>query len=1017
MTLEGDCEQEELSDCQKKYYSNTAKAHELSMLEVEKLKKDASTVSKIGNVCFVKSTYHVKVQNSSIQPAQPKKATPENSTSPQSVVKPNLPPKSMINVTQLTNSPQLKNLQLQTVLKPQTTYGNRLSNVQPASSDAPSITTPACGKKIVTTQIKYLEANTSVPNAPSTSIAIPVTLPKKTVQASEDLKNLTKSVPSLAVVVHPSKSPPESVMQKKREELDVFVKSKLILDPRRFAEWLMQSRLVRSQQSGQCRFHPSSLAEALQLGMYNEEGKFPHSGGYVWISKCCDKNFISIFRESIFENSAHPPTVLLKLIYHWACQTTVNNVILWVKVDRLFLRTFYAMLRSVCTVQVHTTTPVFCANKNGRVEIGVISLGTTSSDGKRRDVKVEVLGVYDQETKKFRLRASEPIDGDSRSRARFARILEPLARWVSPKAMILTDFTVDRATLQDLGFYYIVQKTLSTVTSDDRLNNRTIMEYLRRTVPKVFQNTLSLLSTACIQQFLDELVWRENQGLTSSDAFHNILRDLGTQAQVDTGMPLINRLSMVTVDPFKDWNLDLISKPTGNSAAQNANHATGKLSVAVKRSASLYNDGAAKKPRAASFYSTYTPPQQSSVNTWMDIPAYCQRPGCRIVSKTNLDMMTHLRRHLVNDGKKANNADVIEQCIYCLETFSSVPLKKIHQDSIHRFMSSFDVGPDKEDSATIKHCVCLICLEKFQTHRLLEQHLERTHVACEMPYRCRVCKYQTSVHSQLIDHFYAQHHKSWFLLCPLCLDTFTIESDATCTGFSTGHFQYLAHLKSHANTPSVSRNRCKSCLLTFLHPKQLDYHVQTDHRSMIANLATRPFTYTIQYQLASGKFVSSAAVHPSSSNSSRPAVAPSTTLPLSKNNSSKTPAAKSNLQDIGRDLVPTVSRRYPHFLLKEKSASPSHNCIECNEELKKKNHFPAYMCCPSCRFSTSCAGSMRKHMQDVHQKTAKDNSTPKLGSVFTLSETVKCKCGFTSTSGLDVGRHFTECPCRCITLA
>ena len=39
MTLEGDCNQEELSDGQKKYYSNTAKAHELSMLEVEKLKK------------------------------------------------------------------------------------------------------------------------------------------------------------------------------------------------------------------------------------------------------------------------------------------------------------------------------------------------------------------------------------------------------------------------------------------------------------------------------------------------------------------------------------------------------------------------------------------------------------------------------------------------------------------------------------------------------------------------------------------------------------------------------------------------------------------------------------------------------------------------------------------------------------------------------------------------------------------------------------------------------------------
>ena len=99
----------------------------------------------------------------------------------------------------------------------------------------------------------------------------------------------------------------------------------------------------------------------------------------------------------------------------------------WVKVDRLFLRTFYAMLRSVCTVQVHTSTPVFCT-QGGRVEIGVISLGTTSADGKRRDVKVEVLGVYDQDTQKIRLRASEPVAGDARSRARFAKILDPLSR-------------------------------------------------------------------------------------------------------------------------------------------------------------------------------------------------------------------------------------------------------------------------------------------------------------------------------------------------------------------------------------------------------------------------------------------------------------------------------------------------------------------------------------------------------------------------------------------------------------
>lgn len=87
------------------------------------------------------------------------------------------------------------------------------------------------------------------------------------------------------------------------------------------------------------------------------------------------------------------------------------------------------MMRSVCTVEVHTSTPIFGVSpKNNRVEVGVISLGTTSADGKRRDVKVEVLGLFDQDTQKIRLRASEPIVGDTRSRVRFAKILEPLTR-------------------------------------------------------------------------------------------------------------------------------------------------------------------------------------------------------------------------------------------------------------------------------------------------------------------------------------------------------------------------------------------------------------------------------------------------------------------------------------------------------------------------------------------------------------------------------------------------------------
>ena len=130
-------------------------------------------------------------------------------------------------------------------------------------------------------------------------------------------------------------------------------------------------------------------------------------------------------------------------------------------------------------------------------------------------------------------------------------------RWVSPQAIILTDFTVDRPTLHELGFERVLQKTLASLSADDRLNNRTVMDYLRRIVPKVFQNTLSLLSTATIQQFLDELVWRETRAESTSaaDAFHHMLEDIATQTSAETGCSIISRISSILSDPFQNWAL------------------------------------------------------------------------------------------------------------------------------------------------------------------------------------------------------------------------------------------------------------------------------------------------------------------------------------------------------------------------------------------------------------------------------------------------------------------------------
>merc|ERR1719402_675908 len=98
----------------------------------------------------------------------------------------------------------------------------------------------------------------------------------------------------------------------------------------------------------------------------------------------------------------------MKLLYHWSCQTNVSNVSSWVKVDNLLIDKIFQTARAICVAAVQDE--VVNLGGTGRViEIGVISLGTSTQDGAKREVRVEVLGVLDRHTRNIRLRASEPI--------------------------------------------------------------------------------------------------------------------------------------------------------------------------------------------------------------------------------------------------------------------------------------------------------------------------------------------------------------------------------------------------------------------------------------------------------------------------------------------------------------------------------------------------------------------------------------------------------------------------------
>lgn len=151
-------------------------------------------------------------------------------------------------------------------------------------------------------------------------------------------------------------------------------------------------------------------------------------------------------------------------------------------------------------------------------------------------MKVEVLGVLDPTTLDIRLRACEPMQDVERSfKRRFNNILHPLKEWVHTDSKIMTDFTVDKSTLHDMGYTHVVQSALLEQSSRNVMSNYHIMEYLRKIVPRMFQNTLSLLSRQMIQQFLDELVWREMYGATAERAFDNIIRHIGEQTKLESG--------------------------------------------------------------------------------------------------------------------------------------------------------------------------------------------------------------------------------------------------------------------------------------------------------------------------------------------------------------------------------------------------------------------------------------------------------------------------------------------------
>lgn len=819
-----------------------------------------------------------------------------------------------------------------------------------------------------------------------------------------------RTFPSLVVVARPNlcaKDIPPQLAQAERSELDVKVKSVLMYSATKFAEWLIQQGLVRSEQY--CTQHSTNYQKVkLKLGMYSDSGTFPYSGGYVWISSCCPERFVSVFSGSIFQGAPHTPTVLLKLIYHWACQTNVQNVVSWVKVTNIYVKNFYTNIRSICTAAVWDKSRKM-GGKNSMIQVGVISLGTTSQDGNLRQVKVEVLGILNLETQEIRLRACDPVhDGDRSFKRRFHNILNPLRDWVHKESKILTDFTVDKSTLQEMGFHTVLQSAFSEQNPRNTFSNYHIMEYLRKIVPRMFQNTLSLLSRQMIQQFLDDLVWREMFGKTAARAFDNIILHIAEQTRIDSSDCLLDRLTKIAANPFQDWSYSNLNppplapmvtipkEPTSNSGEVSQNIRQIDLTRSSnkpgpKRNRKRPSTNTAKGPSPEPEAKRATPELRfrDRENKGLDTIQlqeyyYAIMEGdkhklldenkisinlkcflCTATMRSNTEIMEHMVTHVKPQVPGQTDSPV---CRYCCAVFSSKHQMTTHVTEAHSTMGR---------SANGDMMVCAICEQKFVNGTLLANHMATTHYPSEMPYRCETCGYRSSSHKDVIDHYYKVHEKGEGLMCPYCLKVIQFSNEGNTSSLAPIVHAYLLHMQRHSVRCEEGRgNKCRRCCLWFNQKSALISHQRDLHVHMFG-----------------------AKVIPQSMSE----------------NSIMIPKPRIVTRRIDID---SPTRELPHTEnLKKWSDGPIRilapsnlACQECEEDVDELEHYPGEQKCQQCKYSTCCWRAFKEHQQQIH------NARPMTGLAvlsplinIPLENKMQCPCGFATTDGNQLATHLIKC--------
>ncbi|XP_015264686.1 PREDICTED: zinc finger protein 280D isoform X2 [Gekko japonicus] len=378
--------------------------------------------------------------------------------------------------------------------------------------------------------------------------------------------------------------------------------------------------------------------------------------------------------------------------------------------------------------------------------------------------------------------------------------------------------------------------------------------------------------------------------------------------------------------------------------------------------------------------------------------------SCMKLLKNNIRFMNHMKHHL--ELEKQESWESHTTCQHCFRQFPTPFQLQCHIESTHT----------PHESST----VCRICELSFETEQILLQHMKDNHRPGEMPYVCQVCNYRSSAFSDVEKHFRAVHENTKNLLCPFCLKVVKIGAP------------YMHHYMRHQKK---GVHRCTKCRLQFLTCKEKLDHKSQHHRTFRKppQLEGLPPGTKVTIRASAGSI-------PPGSVPATPVVGPSTStlqlsphvkatntknynkLNVSKGKPKPKPWSKrlstgtSGLSSGGGSGSGSGSKKnnkIANTALNNLRCSEIQKCIECSADIRTfASHFPAYVHCSLCRYSTSCSKAYVNHMMSFHSaRQSKRFWIYKARSEELRGTTTFClNCDYvTDDSGLDkMATHLNE---------